>query len=90
MWREKLIRTINRGIFDLKELERVEAEEAARAGAPGSEMPLAHPSPSMDEPSVFIVDWSSISPMSPFSPGLLADLGIPDTIETPSDIRSGS
>ena len=31
MWREKLIRTISRGIFDMEELEKVEMEETARS-----------------------------------------------------------
>jgi len=88
MWCKKLICTIFRGIFDIKELEKVEAEKAAKANVSGSEIPLVYSSSSIGEPLASVVDWSSISPMSLFSLRLFADLGIPDTVEIPPDIRS--
>ncbi len=42
MQREKLTRTISRGIFDVEELEKVETEKTVRVGISGSEMLLIH------------------------------------------------
>ncbi len=72
----------------MKVLAKERAKKAARVGILGSEMPLMYPSSSIDEPVAPIMDWSSIPPISLFSPRLFADLGIPDIIETFPDIRS--
>ncbi len=80
-----MIRTISRGLSNMEELERVETEEAAKIGILGSEMPLIYLSSNINEPSIFIIDWSFIPPISPFSPGLFADLGIFNIVEMSLD-----
>ena len=74
----------------MEELKEVEVEEAVKVGLLRSEMPLVHLPSNMSELSIFIVDWSSISPMLLFSFGLFADLEIFNTVETSLDIRLGS
>jgi len=73
-------------VFDIEELEKLEAEEAVRVGILGSEMLLVYLLSNIDEPSVFIVDWSFIFLMSLFSFKLFADLKIFDIIEMLFDI----
>ncbi len=90
MWCEKLSCAIVRGVFDVGELEKLEAEEAVRVGVSGFEMLLVYLSSSIDGFLAFVVDWSFIPPISPFFSGLFADLGILDIVETPPDIQSGS
>ncbi len=85
-----MMRTISRGLSNIEELKKIKIKEAIRIGISRSKMPLIYPSSNIGEPSVPIVDWSSIPSISPFSLGLFADLRIPDTIETPPDIRSNS
>jgi len=72
----------------MEELEKIEVEEVARVDISEPEIPLIYPSSDIDEPLVFVIDWSSIFPMSPFSFGLFTDLGIPNIIETFFNIRS--
>ncbi len=74
----------------MKELERVKTEEIVRVDTLRSEMPLIYPLLNIDEPLVFIIDWLSILPISPFFPKLFADLRILDIVETFLDIRSSS
>jgi len=90
MWFEKMIHTIQWGLSNIEELEKVEAEEAVKVGSSKSEIPLIYLHSNIDELLILIVDWSSIFPILPFSPRLLTDLGIPDIIETLPDIRSNS
>ena len=86
---EKLICTIFRGIFNIKELEKTEIEKIVRTDVLRSEMPLIHLFSNVDELLAFIVDWSFIFSMLLFFPGLFADLGISDIVETPFNIRLG-
>jgi len=74
----------------MEKLERMEAEEIIKVNVLRFEIPLIYLSLNIDELLIFIVNWSSISPISPFSFGLFTDFKIPDTIETPLDIRLDS
>ena len=89
MWREKLTYTISRDIFDIEELEKMEAEEAVRSSG-------------VEEQAVHAVKQESAGPEGPLdsndwlfpsdfvlSSSLLVDLGILGNVETFSDIRSG-
>ncbi len=83
-----MTRTINRKIFDLKELEKVEAEETVSIDISRSEIPLIHSFSNINEPSISFINWLSIFPISLFSLRLFADLGIPDIVETLLDTQS--
>ena len=74
----------------MEELKKVKVEETIKADISRSEILLIYPSLNIDEPSVSIINWSSISPMSPFSLGLFIDLKISDIIETSLNIRLNS
>ena len=76
-------------LSDIEELEKMETEKTIKVDILRFEMPLIYSSSNIDESLVFIVDWSFILPISPFSPSLFANLGIPDIVETFSDIRLG-
>ncbi len=76
-------------IFNIEELERIKMEEAVKVGVLRFEMLLIHFSLNIDELLIFIMDWSTILPMSSFFLGLFTDFRIPDTVETPSNIRLG-
>ena len=82
--------TFERGLCNVKELKRIKTEEAARADISKSEMSLVYSSSNINESVTFIIDWSSILPISPFFLGLFADLKILNTVETFSDIQSNS
>jgi len=82
-WRVKLSRAIARGISDTEELERAEAEERAQAIAETAATNVEQAE------SISGVDWSLPSDFA-LDPGLLADLGIPGSVETPRDTQSGS
>ncbi len=84
-----MICIIQRNLFDIEKLEKIEAEEVVRIGISGSEIPLVYLSSNIDELIVFIIDWSIIFPMLLFSFGLFADLRISDIVETSFDIRLG-
>ncbi len=73
----------------MEELERMKVEEMAKVGVSGSKMLLVHSSSNINELLIFIVDWSTIPSISPFSLGLFTDLGISNTVETFFDIRLG-
>ncbi len=88
IWREKLIRTVNRRIFDLKELKRVKAEKAVRSS-------------NAKRQTVYIVGQKSVGPEDPLDPNnwffpsdfalsfdLLIDLGILRNVEISPDIQS--
>ncbi len=74
----------------MEELERIEVEKAAKVDISGFEMLLVYFSSSIGELLIFIVDWSTILPMSSFSFGLFTDLRISNIVETLSDIQLGS
>jgi len=74
----------------MKELKKIEIEETTKTNISRSEIPLIRPSLNIGEFSTFIINWSFILPISPFSPRLFADLGIPDIVKMPPDIRSSS
>jgi len=83
LWRQRMTRAISRGISNLEELDKVEAEEQAQAiaGTTATNVEQAE--------SISGVDWSLPSDFA-LDPGLLADLGIPGSVETSRDTRSGS
>jgi len=96
MWCEKLTRAVNRRIFDLKELEKMEAEKVVRVG--GTSRSLSRGSfgatykligtkgryhPSLQKAN----EWLLLSNFV-LSFGLLADLGIFGNVETLFNIRS--
>ncbi len=92
MWCERLIYTIDRGIFNLKELERMEMEEAARpsqARPSDPETQQPHLLLNIAESSDSIVKWLLFSDFALFF-GLLADLRIFKSVETLPDTRSDS
>ena len=88
--REKLIRTISRGIFDMEELEKIETKEAVRfiQAEPSTFRKQQMYSPSSIV-GLFRIDWSFLSDFA-FDLGLLADLGILENIETFPDIQLNS
>ncbi len=84
------MRIISRGISNLEDVEvltKEEIKEVVRVGILGSEMLLVHPFSNIDGSVAPIVDWSFISPISPFFLGLFVDFGISDIVETSLDIR---
>ncbi len=63
-------------------------EKAIKIGISKSEILLIYSFSNISESLVFIVDWSFIPPISPFFFKLFTDFGIPDIVETSSNIRS--
>ena len=77
-WRMKLSCIIAKGISDTKELEKAEAEKQAQAIAGTTATNVEQVE------SISGVDWSFFSDFA-LDPGLLADLRIPGSVETPHD-----
>ena len=74
---------ISRGISNLEELDKVEAEEQAQAIVKTTATNVEQTE------SISEIDWSFLSDFA-LDPGLLADLGIPKNVETSRDIQSNS
>ena len=82
--------TISRGFFNVKKLEKVEVEEVARSiqtELSVSEKQQMYLPSNIVGPSDPSNEWLLPSDFA-LSPGLFVDLGIPNNVETPSDIRS--
>ena len=87
-----MICTVQRGLSDIKELKKVEAEEAVKStqtGPSDSERQPTRLSLNIVESSDPTVGWSLPSDFA-LSLGLFADLGIPKSVETPLDIQLNS
>ncbi len=81
-----MMHVVQWSLSDIEELEKMETEKTIKVDILRFEMPLIYSSSNIGKPSVFIVDWSIIPPISSFSLKLFADLRISNIIETPSDI----
>lgn len=80
LWAGRLMTAFQRGLNDVEELEAKEREEAEE------ERRRNEQSARVDTP---LLDWSAM-PEVALSPGLLADLGIPENVETLPDSGSNS
>ena len=89
MWFKKVFYIIAYGLDDVEELEKVEIEKIVKIDILRSEILLVYLSSNIDESTTFIVDWSFILPILPFSFGLFANLGISDIIEISLNIWLG-
>jgi len=83
LWFDRMMTAVSRGLADVEELEKVEAEEQAQAIAETAATNVEQAE------SISGVDWTLPSDFA-LDPGLLADLGIPGSVETPHDTQSGS
>jgi len=84
-----LITIFEWGLYNIEELKRMEAEKIVKsiqAELSFFERQQIYSLSNITGP--FKIDWSFLSDFA-FDPGLLADLGILENVETPPDIRLG-
>ena len=83
LWGKRLLAAFERGLCDVEELERMEVEERVQAI-----VEIMATNVEQVE-SIVGIDWSLLSDFA-LDPGLLADLGIPRSVETLCDTQLDS